>query len=86
MPKSNTSYWTAKVRRNVERDAENITKLKSKGWRVITIWECELKSDIRENTLANLVRMLHQKAVEYDTTAPYTIMAAENAAIYVSDD
>ncbi|MBJ2185922.1 very short patch repair endonuclease [Paramuribaculum intestinale] len=86
VPKSNTSYWTAKVRRNVERDAENITKLKSKGWRVITIWECELKSDIRENTLANLVRMLHQKAVEYDTTAPHTIMAAENAAIYGSDD
>lgn len=86
VPKTNTTYWTAKVRRNVERDAENIAKLKSKGWRVITIWECELKSDMREKTLTNLVRMLHQKVVEYETTAPHIIMAAENAGIYGSDD
>lgn len=39
--KSNNSYWAKKVRTNKERDARNVEKLKSEGWRVMEIWECE---------------------------------------------
>jgi len=43
VPKQNRDYWTAKVGRNRARDAANRTKLEGLGWRVETIWECELK-------------------------------------------
>jgi DNA mismatch endonuclease (patch repair protein) len=42
-PKSNTGYWTAKLARNVERDAAHCHALKKLGWRVLVIWECETK-------------------------------------------
>lgn len=39
MPKSNKSYWAAKIGRNVARDRKNDVLLKEAGWRVIRIWE-----------------------------------------------
>jgi len=42
-PKTNTKYWTKKIRRNVERDAQAIRDLETAGWRTLVIWECELK-------------------------------------------
>ncbi len=61
IPKSNTEFWTNKINKNIERDAINIEKLKDLGWSVITIWECELKKDKRENTLQALVNTIVQK-------------------------
>lgn len=43
-PKSNTEYWREKIARNKRRDKDNAAALKKLGWRVITVWECELKS------------------------------------------
>lgn len=40
-PTSNTGYWSAKLARNVERDAAHIAALQAGGWRVLVIWECE---------------------------------------------
>lgn len=45
VPKANREYWTAKVARNVARDARTSAALSEQGWRVETIWECELKDD-----------------------------------------
>ncbi len=42
-PKSNKSYWGPKLTRNTQRDAEHITVLRARGWRVLVIWECETK-------------------------------------------
>jgi DNA mismatch endonuclease (patch repair protein) len=42
-PKSNEEFWNKKRSRTVERDSENQESLHDKGWRVITIWECETK-------------------------------------------
>ncbi|MDP3328271.1 very short patch repair endonuclease [Parvibaculum sp.] len=55
-PKSNTSYWLEKLKRNVERDTENRKKLKVEGWNSLVIWECETKNadDIRELIVAFL--------------------------------
>ncbi|MDP3173476.1 MAG: DNA mismatch endonuclease Vsr [Phenylobacterium sp.] len=44
-PKSNTAYWTAKVARNRARDATAAQALTDDGWRVETIWECEMKDE-----------------------------------------
>ena len=41
-PKSNTTYWSAKLRRNVARDGQHLRALSRLGWKVLTVWECEL--------------------------------------------
>ena len=43
-PKANADYWTAKIGRNRDRDARNDQALAEAGWRVITVWECDLKT------------------------------------------
>lgn len=42
MPKHNSEFWEKKLRRNVERDAEQTQWLESQGWRVLRIWEHEI--------------------------------------------
>ena len=42
-PTTNVEFWNAKLDRNMKRDQENARKLAEQGWRVGTIWECELK-------------------------------------------
>jgi DNA mismatch endonuclease (patch repair protein) len=44
-PKSNTAYWHPKLLRNQDRDAEHIAALKGTGWRVLVIWECQIKDE-----------------------------------------
>ncbi len=43
VPKQNRDYWLGKVGRNRARDAASRAALEAKGWRVETVWECELK-------------------------------------------
>lgn len=54
-PSSNQEYWFPKIQRNVERDKLNAAELQKMGWRIITIWECELKKKKRENRLEKLL-------------------------------
>lgn len=42
-PKQNRDYWVSKVARNRVRDARNLEALTALGWRVETLWECDLK-------------------------------------------
>ncbi len=44
-PKTNTEYWTAKLQRNVERDKKQKRALEGEGWRVLDVWECQLKTE-----------------------------------------
>jgi DNA mismatch endonuclease (patch repair protein) len=44
MPHNRYEFWRAKLTRNVERDSWASVQLKSEGWRVEVIWECETKS------------------------------------------
>jgi DNA mismatch endonuclease (patch repair protein) len=46
VPKANREYWTAKVGRNVARDVRTHAELEAMGWRVETIWECDLKDAV----------------------------------------
>lgn len=57
IPKSNTAFWQNKIGGNVERDTRNRLKLEQDGWKVITLWECELGKD-REITLENTLNMI----------------------------
>lgn len=42
-PKNNAEFWKKKITGNVERDLRQQKELRSLGWKVIVIWECELK-------------------------------------------
>lgn len=58
-PQTNTSFWKKKLARNVERDAEIARELTQNGWRVLVVWECELKNT--EALSARLLRELTQR-------------------------
>ena len=45
VPKQNRDYWLGKVGRNRSRDEANHEALAATGWRVETIWECDLKDE-----------------------------------------
>ena len=53
LPKTNTDFWENKISRNVARDAQIHEKLKTLGWYIIIVWECELKKD-KNNKLRQL--------------------------------
>lgn len=57
-PKANREYWTAKVARNIARDQRTSGELAAAGWRVETIWECDLKDG--DALRARLERLLQQ--------------------------
>lgn len=40
-----------KIKANILRDAKKIEMLKLQGWKVIVVWECELKNSVRKETL-----------------------------------
>ncbi|MCD5985098.1 very short patch repair endonuclease [Pseudomonas sp. CDFA 610] len=43
MPKTRPLFWAEKFAKNVKRDLQSSLTLQQSGWRVITIWECQLK-------------------------------------------
>jgi len=42
LPTTRRDFWEAKLKRNVERDAQHILHLEEMGYRVLVVWECEL--------------------------------------------
>lgn len=45
LPKKNRAFWEEKIERNIARDRINLRNLEFLGWTVITIWECQTKSE-----------------------------------------
>ena len=83
LPKSNRTWWQDKISRNRERDQRNIFLLEKLGWRVWTVYECELRTVTdRAQTLGRLLRFLHiQNKISYvpdwDSTARYDLVEEE---------
>lgn len=42
-PKTHPEFWKNKINGNVARDQANYKQLEEAGWRVIVVWECDLK-------------------------------------------
>jgi DNA mismatch endonuclease (patch repair protein) len=62
LPKSNREYWIKKIERNINRDINNITLLEMTGWKVITIWECDLnKKKHLDEFLQKIVYIIKHK-------------------------
>ena len=62
-PKTRTEFWNAKFRGTVERDRRKKAELERIGWKVLTVWECELKSDSKV-----VLNMLEYQLITDDTT------------------
>ena len=88
IPKTRREFWVAKIRRNQERDVDEQKRLAEMGWHCITVWECELKPSVREQTLKSLVYTLnkiwlddHQAIVK-----AYPIIEEENGMLKAAED
>ena len=69
LPKTNQDYWIPKIQRNVERDRQNIKALEDAGWKVIVIWECELKKKTLEETMNSVEAKLKAQSNSYEAAA-----------------
>lgn len=66
-PKSNAEFWQTKIQNNIRRDELSAQALDTMGWRIITVWECELKKDRREETLRALAEQIRCNGAAYDS-------------------
>jgi len=88
IPQTNREFWVAKIRRNKERDNEDQKKLAEMGWHCITVWECELKTSKREQTLKSLAFTLNKIWLEDYTVKgkPYPQMDEEDGMLIAAED
>ena len=95
IPHTNRPFWIAKIRRNQQRDIEQQHQLARLGWHCITVWECELKPSVREETLSSLAYTLNRIWLEdhavkvsypYREEEPESLLAAEEHSVYGSHE
>ncbi len=60
VPSSNVDYWAPKIVANRARDARKEQALRDLGWRVFTVWECELKAASLSVSVERLAAALHE--------------------------
>lgn len=49
LPQSNIAYWKIKIERNKKRDRKVSAQLKTNGWQVVRIWDCEIKKNLEKS-------------------------------------
>ena len=85
-PKSNVNFWRHKIAMNIARDYANGVDLRLAGWKVIRVWECDIKTKTKRNeTLANLYQKIvgiEHKSNAYQSTPEAAPIAAEPSTPY----
>lgn len=84
LPKSNVEFWKEKIERNIERDKESMHALPDLGWKIIRVWECELRNKAnREDTLNKIYKSITSpNGSSYSFEETDIPMAAEPEADY----
>ena len=59
IPKTRTEWWLDKINHTKQRESENFLQLSESGWKIVTIFECQLKVDKLNKTLIKLLDELH---------------------------
>ena len=54
-PRNNAEFWHKKINDNILRDQRKIQALDLQGWKVIVVWECNIRHD-KDNTLKSLIK------------------------------
>ena len=85
VPKTRTDWWLNKINGNIANDAKAAKALKKEGWRIINLWECELKTFKGEKTLQKLLKKIIQNDVpnrvtlfNFETDEDYCQKYSEN--------
>lgn len=60
IPDTRTGWWKEKLYGNKDRDERNVEELEEMGWKVIVVWECELKAE-KKKTLIKLTEKMMSK-------------------------
>ena len=55
LPSTNVTYWESKIKTNIERDERKILELEKLGYKVLTIWQCQLRASVRAYFLNRLI-------------------------------
>jgi DNA mismatch endonuclease (patch repair protein) len=55
VPKTRTAWWLNKINGNIANDKKHLTALRKAGWKVLTLWECQLKPKKLQRTLDKLL-------------------------------
>jgi len=58
IPKTRTQWWIDKIQQTKNRDFNNYSDLKENGWKVIVLWECELKKNVFQETMQKAIKQL----------------------------
>ena len=89
LPKTNIDFWKNKIEHNKERDKKEQCQLAAMGWHCITVWECQLKPKVRNQTLESLAYTLNHIYLEDREIKTYkmpeqddSLMAAEPQSQY----
>ena len=88
LPKSNVAFWANKFARNQERDERNQRLLVEEGWTVLVVWECRLKGEHLEASMAQLAEEVRTadartggRLVEVGATAPWKLAVRRKAFV-----
>lgn len=88
LPKTNVEFWQNMIERNRNRDIKERQQRTSMGWHCLTVWECQLKPKVRQQTLAALEYTLYHIYLEdrriksYETIEEEYDMVAEPVKSY----
>ena len=86
LPKTNVDFWRHKIAMNIARDYANGVDLRLAGWKVIRVWECDIKTKAkREETLERLYHAIvrtERKPSAYESTPSSASIAAEPSTPY----
>lgn len=84
LPKSNVEFWKEKIERNIERDRESMQALLDLGWKVIRVWECELRNKANREEILNKIyaSITSSEGSGYSFEETDVPMAAEPKADY----
>jgi DNA mismatch endonuclease, patch repair protein len=58
VPKTRTEWWLNKINGNIANDEKAIKALKKDGWKIIMLWECDLKPSVYETILKKLIKTI----------------------------
>lgn len=63
-PQTNTQFWNKKIDKNIERDKMTSNELENLGWRVLTVWQCELKKSNQDTLLLRIKSFLSENSLD----------------------
>lgn len=68
MPTSNIEFWKTKIQNNIDRDKRVKKELRKSGWKIITVWDCNLKNNKSfDNSMKKLCSKLNSKKPRQQT-------------------